>query len=203
MHKYKDNIILWNKNLDLNSVYVAQNIRIYYPSILKLPENEIVMLTDMDMLPANDIYYKHDIDKFNIDDFIYYRNIDFENKQIYMCYNAAHPKIWGKVFNIYNEEDIEKQIIENNNLLFNGNPGSNGWFIDQEIMYNKLINYKYLNILNRPIKRLEVYMYHKHLNNNDTNFIKNYDDIYFHRSYLNNEQIILNAEIQMNTFTFT
>ncbi len=55
LHKYKDNIILWNKNLDLNSVYVAQNIRIYYPSILKLPENEIVVLTDMDMLPANDI----------------------------------------------------------------------------------------------------------------------------------------------------
>jgi hypothetical protein len=108
LKQYEDNIILWNKNLELNSVYIAQNIRIYYPSLLKIPENELVMITDMDMLPTNDVYYKNNLENFNTEDFIYYRNIN-EN-QIYMCYNAANPRIWSKVFNIFNENDIEYQI---------------------------------------------------------------------------------------------
>ena len=41
---YKDNIILYNKNLNLNSVYIAQNIRIFYPALLSLPDDEIVMI---------------------------------------------------------------------------------------------------------------------------------------------------------------
>lgn len=56
--QYKNNIILWDKNLCLNTSFVAQNIRIYYPALLKLPDDEMVMITDMDMLPTNDEYYK-------------------------------------------------------------------------------------------------------------------------------------------------
>ena len=46
---YKENIILWNKNLDLNTAYVAQNLRMYYTSLLELPDDEMVMITDMDI----------------------------------------------------------------------------------------------------------------------------------------------------------
>ena len=101
---YLNNIILWNKNLDLNTSYVAQNLRMYYTSLIKLDDNEIVMITDMDMLPMNNKYYVTDLDSFSKKDFIYYRNIDCN--QIYMCYNAAHPSIWAKIFNIYNKYDI-------------------------------------------------------------------------------------------------
>ena len=192
---YKNNIILWNKNLNLNDVYIAQNIRIYYPSLLKLPDDEMVMITDMDMLPTNDIYYKSGLEFFNKDDFIYYRNID--GIQIYICYNSAHPSTWSKIFNIYSENDIENIMIEKYNNYYNGIPGSCGWFDDQEIMYKKLIHYEHLKILNRPIKRLEVANYYYHLNNNDTNFINKYDDIHFHRNYFDNEELILNAEKQL------
>ena len=52
---YSD-IILWNKNLVLNASYVGQNLRIYYPALLNIPDNEMLMITDMDMLPTERLY---------------------------------------------------------------------------------------------------------------------------------------------------
>jgi hypothetical protein len=196
LKQYSSNIILWNKNLDLNSAYVAQNLRMYYTSLLKLPDDELVMMTDMDMLPMNDKYYKEGLENFTKNDFIYYRYI--ETNQIFMCYNAAHPSIWALLFNIYSENDIEKKIIDNYNIMYNGIHGSTGWFIDQQIMYKTLINYKNLKVLNRQIKRLEMNNYKNHLQNNDINFISNYDDSHFHRSYFDNIELIINAENQLN-----
>lgn len=191
-----NNIILWNKNLDLNTSFVAQNLRIYYSGLLELPNDEMVMITDIDMLPMSSSYYCDGLENFTIDDFIYYRHID--GNQIYMCYNAAHPSIWKKVFDINNVEDIENRIYETYNKNYNGIPGSNGWFIDQEIMYSYLINYPNLKVLNRPIKRLEMWHFANHLVNNNTNFVKNFDDAHFHRSYTKNEMLILNAEKQLS-----
>ena len=142
---YSDYIIIWNKNLDINTAFVAQNVRIYYPSLIDLPENEMLMITDMDMLPSNDAYYKNDLDKYTHNHFIYYRHID--GNQIYMCYNAANPAVWSKVFSIFNNKNIEDRIYETYNKAYNGIPGEAGWFIDQEIMYKALINYEYLVIL--------------------------------------------------------
>ena len=192
---YSENIILYNKNVDLNSAYVAQNIRIFYPALLSLPDDEIVMITDMDMLPTNDKYYKEGLEQYNIDDFIYYRNID--GNQIYMCYNAANPKTWSKIFNINTIDDIENIINKNYQEQYNGIPGSKEWCIDQEIMYKYLINYKNLKVLNRPIKRLEVFQYKYHLSSNHNNFISQYDDAHFHRDYFSNETLINNAENQL------
>lgn len=193
---YSANIILYNKNLNINTAYVAQNIRIYYPALLSLPDNECVMITDMDMLPTNDVYYKSGIGEFNTKDFIYYRYID--TNQIYMCYNAAHPSAWSNVFNIKTIDDIEHAINKNYNLCYNGTPGCYGWFIDQEIMYRNLINYPNLKVLNRPINRLEVDVYKMHLTNNDKTFVSQYDDAHFHRNYFDNESLILDAELQLN-----
>jgi hypothetical protein len=196
LNQYSDNIILWNKNLNLHSAYVAQNIRIYYPALLNLPDDEMIMITDMDMLPTKGDYYKNGLDNFKKTDFIYYRNLD--GNQIYMCYNASHPSIWSKLFNIYNENDIENRIIENYNNNYDGIPGSTGWCIDQEIMYKHLINYENLHILERPICRLETWIFRDNLNKNETDFLNNYDDVHFHRSYFDNEDIILHAEKQLN-----
>jgi hypothetical protein len=115
-----------------------------------------------------------------------------------MCYNAAHPKVWGKLFNINNKNDIINKINDNYENNYDGIPGSNGWFIDQEIMYKTLINYEHLKILNRPLKRLEVWNYHQH--DNTKKFIFDYDDAHFHRSYYQNESLILDAEKQLSSF---
>ena len=192
---YSKNIILWNNNLELNSAYVAQNLRMYYTALLDLPDDEMVMITDMDMLPMSAAYYTAGLERFKMEDFIYYRNID--GNQIYMCYNAAHPTIWGKLFGIHCEEDVKQKMYENYNVHYNGVPCCNGWFIDQQIMYQRLIHYEHLNVLNRPIKRLEMDDYENHLKRKDENFIKNYDDAHFHRSYFNNEAFIWHAERQL------
>lgn len=192
---YKDNIILWNNNLDLHTAFVGQNLRIYFPAMIHLPDDELIMITDMDMLPTKPDYYCSGLEHFNKDDFIYYRYVD--GNQIYMCYNAAHPSIWQKVFNVYNENDIINKINETYNVSYNGVPGSTNWCIDQEVMYSKLINYPHLKILNRPISRLEVYDYINRLNHGQDNFLKYYDDVHFHRNYKNNEPLILHAEYQL------
>jgi hypothetical protein len=193
--EYKNNIILWNKNLDLNTAFVAQNIRIYYPALLSLPDDEMVMITDMDMLPTNDKYYKENLELYNKEDFIYYRYID--GNQIYMCYNAAHPETWGKIFNIKTDKDIELNINNTYNNNYNGIPGLTGWFIDQEMMYLKLKNYPFLKILNKPIKRLEMNILKNHVLKKDINYVTNYDDAHFHRSYPNNKKLIEHVEKEL------
>lgn len=195
LKEYSSNIILWNKNLKLNTVFVAQNIRIYYPALINLPDDEMIMITDMDMLPTNDKYYKNGLENFTQNDFIYYRHID--GNQIYMCYNAAHPKTWGKIFDIDSETCIENKINDTYINNYDGVPGSTGWFKDQEMMYIKLINYPHLHVLDRPLTRLETWIHCDHINNKNDNFISKYDDAHYHRSYLNNIDLILNAEKQI------
>ena len=195
LEEYSDNIILWSKNLDLNHVFVAQNMRIYYPALLDLPDDEVVMITDMDMLPMNDRYYKEDLDSYGVDDFIYYRHI--EGNEIYVCYNAAHPKTWGKVFGIESEKDIEDALYRNYVADCDGVPGSTGWFFDQLTLFEKLTVYPKLKVLERPIKRLETWDYEEHLENGDTHFIGGYDDAHFHRSFFKNIKLIRDAESQL------
>jgi len=195
---YSKNIILWNENLDLNHIFVSQNLRIYYTALFDLPDDELIMITDMDMLPTNSKYYCSGLEHFQKDDFIYYRHID-PKKQIYMCYNAAHPSVWKNVFNINSKQDIINRINETYQNNYNGIPGSTGWFIDQEIMYNNLINYPHLKVLNRPLVRLEVWDYVHQLNSGNTLFISKYDDFHIHRSYINNLNLIMDCENQLNS----
>ena len=199
--EFKDNIILWNKNLDLHSVYVAQNIRMFYTSLIDLPDDEGIMLTDMDMLPCNDTYYKEGIELFTKEDFIYYRYIDEIDKHIYMCYNIAHPSVWSTIFNIKNEIDIENELNNNYVQGYNGIPGDNfgsiGWCSDQDYLTKKLLQYNKFHILNKSIKRLEVINYYKHLQLNQNNFLHLYDDVHFHRSFTKNINLIKHATQQM------
>ncbi len=195
LEPFKDNIILWNKNLNLNTTFVAQNIRMYYTALLKLPDDEMAMITDMDMLPMNDTYYKSGLENFTKKDFIYYRNI--QNKEIYMCYNAAHPETWGEVFEIKNENDVENKINSTYNNTYTGVPGSNGWNIDQLLMYSTLINYPHLKILNRPIKRLQGPDFYRYLGQRVNYFIHLYDDCHFHRDFMSNIHFIKEAEQQL------
>jgi len=193
---YKENIILWTRNSDINDVFVAQNIRIYYPALLTLPDDELVMITDMDMLPMNEAYYTAGLESFEKKDFIYYRHIDGD--QIYMCYNAAHPSAWASAFGIRSDADIETALRATYQQTYSGVPGHTGWFSDQLIMYKCLIRYPHLNVLNRPIKRLECRTYMAHLSRGDTKFVHLYDDFPPHRDYFTNLPLILDAERQLS-----
>jgi len=191
--EYHDNIILWDKNSNLNSAYLGQNLRMYYAALLNLPKDEMVMITDMDMLPTCEDYYKNGLEEFNQEDFVYYRYIyQYEEKrEIFMCYNAAHPSTWAKVFNIHSEADVENTLQEKYRDDYDGIHGGKHWTTDQEIMYEKLINYTHFKILNRNTKRLDMDDLYTRLERGERNFIKNYHDVHFHRSYFNHRDVIL------------
>jgi len=198
LEAYKANILLWTRNKDMKSAFIGQNIRIYYPALLDLPDDELVMITDMDMLPMNHTYYTAGLDSFTTSDFIYYREVD--GNQIYMCYNAAHPRTWANIFGIKSEDDIERALNSTYNKSYGGYAGCTGWYSDQLLMYERLIKYPHLKVLNRPIKRLEMGKYRAKLNCGDKNFISRYDDSHFHRSYFDNEALIADAERQLANF---
>jgi hypothetical protein len=195
---YKENIILWSKNLDIHTSYVGQNLRMYYPAILNLPDDECIMITDMDMLPCSPGYYKDGLEDFSKEDFICYGEIHHHCQHIHMCYNSAHPSVWSKCFGINNIDDIERRIYDGYNNNYSGIPGSNEWFIDQVIMYNSLVNYPYLKVLNKTIRRLETDIYKEYLNKGEQQFFANYDDVHFHRSYFSNKELIENAKKQLS-----
>lgn len=194
LEPYTTNIILWKHNNEINNVFLSQHLRIYYPALLNLPDDELCMITDMDMLPININYYTDDLEKYNIEDFIYYR--DFLGNQIIICYNAAHPQTWSKVFNIKTEEDIVNRLYETYSDSYEGKPDGNKWSFDQEIMYKTLINYPSLKILRRPIKRLEKWTFLKIIRTKNKTF--DYNDIHFHRSFKSNQYLISVLERLLN-----
>jgi len=59
-----------------------------------------------------------------------------------MCYNVATPTIWRNIFEINSIEDIINNIktIYNQNTILEGH-GNTGWFIDQLILYNKVMDW--------------------------------------------------------------
>jgi hypothetical protein len=173
---YTDNIILYNKNTNISSMLLGQLLRLYYPALLNLEDDELVMITDMDMLPTNDKYYTKDLEDFDRNSFIYYRHIFGD--QLAMCYNSAHPSVWSKLFNIKSIDDIEQNINIYSNIKYNNRPGKEGWFTDQILLYKTVINYPHLKILNRPLSRLEI----PEFINLEEN-ISNYDDFHCHRKY--------------------
>lgn len=198
--EFSENIILWNNNLDLNSAFVGQNLRIYYTALLNLPDDEAVMITDMDMLPMSPNYYFDGLDKYEKQHFVYYRHIDrnIKRNEIYICYNVAHPDTWGKLFNIKTKEDVINAINNTYQKSYNAIPGSEGWFIDQVVMYNSLHDYEHLIVLNRVPRRLEVHVCEKHITHKHNSFILMYDDAHFHRSYNRNKHLIKNVEKQLD-----
>lgn len=198
LQQFSDNIILWDKNLDINSVYVGQMLRVLYPALLDLPDDELVMVTDMDMLPSTQAYYTDGLDSFEKKDFLTYKKP--ANKMVYICYNAAHPDTWGEVFGVKSEQDVEKALYDNRPSDYTGAHGGAGWYADQLFMYDKLINYDSFKVLNRSRRRLEMSTCSKLVTRRTPGFINHYDDIPFHRSFFNhlrNLEYVCNVEMDL------
>jgi hypothetical protein len=183
---YSHSIMLWYRNADLNSAFVAQNLRLYYPALLNVADDEAVMITDIDMLPMSPAYYTAGLENYAKDEFIYYRHVD--GNQIYMCYNAAHPHTWGTIFGIKSDADVERALYTNY---------AGGWFNTQGILYQKLSYYPRLRVLNRLIRRLDVSTYIQRLQQGHTHFIGEYDEAHFHEGYNKNQFLIADAEGQL------
>jgi hypothetical protein len=178
---YSHSIMLWTANSDLNSAFVAQNLRIYYPALLNVPDDEAVIITDIDVLPISGSYYMDGLEKYGDCDFIHYS----DSNQQTIIYNAANPKIWGAIFGIKSNTDMER-------IIYNAAMGSP---LD---LNKKLAQYPHFHILNRPIRRLEIPTYMQNLQQGHTDFIHHYDDVYFYGGYNINQNLIEDAERQIS-----
>jgi len=190
LKEYSDHIILWNQTPELHSAYVGQNLRLYYPALLNLPEDEIVMITDMDMMPLNAEYYKSGIENFKKDDFICYHDVCPTYHEISMCYNGGHPNTWSKLFSVETIDDVIKKIRNNYNVEYSGIPGARHWNIDQLVLTKSILDYPHSKLLKKKVRRLEMWDCVRYYNHQKHNFLHLYDDAHFHRSYSKNKPLI-------------
>ncbi len=139
---YKEYIKLFPPIENVETSFIAQNIRLFYPALLKNAKGGI-LITDMDIIPMTKNYYIDSITKIETDKFFCYRPLSCVGKnEMVMCYNIAHQNVWSEIFNINSLNDIvstllsinkkEKYIGENANKYYEP-----FWITDQLYLYEK------------------------------------------------------------------
>lgn len=122
----------------LHTAFQAQCIRLLYPALL---ETEGAVLTsDVDMVPLSRDYFHAPVAQIDEGHFLAYRDVLLSNKEIPICYNAALPAVWAKVFDVHSPDDVRARLSEwGEGLVYEGTHGGEGWFSDQLILYRTLI----------------------------------------------------------------
>jgi hypothetical protein len=93
---------------DINDVFVAQIIRLFYPAILK--EYDVVMINDIDLILLNHEYFHYCFETAYLSKkFVVGRK---KSNQYFMRFNFANPDIWGKIFKIYNINDVYEALFK-------------------------------------------------------------------------------------------
>jgi hypothetical protein len=176
-------VILWNRDLDLSGPYLGQNLRTWYAARLHLPEDEMVLITDMDMLPLSRAYFMEGLEHIGPRDFVHYRTIAHHVKDFTMCYNAAHPSVWADITGVRSDDDVSRCLRENLPPVYDGQHGGEGWWSDQKVLYRIAVNYPHLRELRRPLRRLDWPDMDRHLAHGDDRYTHLYDDAHFHRNF--------------------
>ena len=107
---YKEYIHLFSPIQNIESSFIAQNIRLFYPALLTEAKGGI-LITDMDMIPMSKTYYTESITHIDDNKFICYRPLSCVGKnEMVICYNIAHQSTWREIFNINSDADIVTRI---------------------------------------------------------------------------------------------
>ena len=95
------------------------------------------------MIPLQKEFFVNGFKTFSENQFVSLRGSDEYEKQIYMCYVGAMPKVWRELFNITNEADIRVRLIEwSQKYPSDGRHGGQGWCSDQIELYTTVMNHK-------------------------------------------------------------
>lgn len=187
--KYEQYIILFDPIDDINSVYIAQIIRILYPCLF---ENKNVLITDVDIFPISKSYFIDSIQNISDEIFIAYTDRYINNKMIAICYNIANSNTWKKIMNINSKQDIIDFLKINYNKEYNGTKNCSGWYLDQELLYTYVMHYKEIEPDNVIIfsdkqigyKRLDGKRASNYITvKNNLDNIKQYSDFHILRNY--------------------
>ena len=141
---YSEFITLFKPLERLNTAYIAQNIRLFYPALLS---KEGVLITDIDIYPMNRDYFESPtLNDCLKNTFISYRPKGCVGKdQIAICYNMASSSMWSKVTGVKTLEQLKQKLITNYPINYGElypypmDWCRKGWFKDQEVLYELLV----------------------------------------------------------------
>lgn len=142
LSKYKENIILFKPIENVHDIFVAQVIRILYPCLFP---NKNILITDVDIFPISKEYFIDSISNIKDDCFVTYRNAYLTQKMFAICYNVANSETWKEIFKITNIEDLITTIKMWYNHKYDGRKNCDGWFTDQQRLYEYVMNWKVNN----------------------------------------------------------
>jgi hypothetical protein len=118
----------------------AQCIRLLYPALLDA--DGAVLTSDIDMVPLNPRYFRRPASRVGADDFLAYRDAILMNTEIPICYNAARPATWRRVFGVETLGDVRSCLAEwAEGIEYEGRRGGVGWASDQHILYRILVEH--------------------------------------------------------------
>lgn len=140
----KDFIILFNPIENLNDIYIAQVIRILYPSLFL---DKTVLITDLDIIPVKKSYFIDSIKYLHDNTFVSFTNRYYKQNMYAICYNVAKGNTFSKMFNIKTKEDIIKRLKEWYNENYNGKKNCDGWYTDQLKLFEYFEKYEYMKIV--------------------------------------------------------
>tara|TARA_B110000259_G_scaffold169646_2_gene199713 strand:+ start:5545 stop:6312 length:768 start_codon:yes stop_codon:yes gene_type:complete len=142
LEPYSKYIKLFPPIPNVKSSFIAQNIRLLYPCLIKSEGG--ILITDMDIIPMNRDYYTEPIKNISDDKFVCYRQLECVGKnEMVICYNIAHRNVWRSVFSIKTEADIVYMIqtVLYNNMEFVGHKEMPFWITDQLYLFNSTQNW--------------------------------------------------------------
>ena len=139
---------------NMHTAQTAQLARLLFPALC--PNDGAVIISDIDLIPMCRWYYENAIQACHESQLVVFRGNIFAPHTGYpLCFYAAHPSVWAKIFNIKSVADIEtklKQWKTPNYALKKSN-----WYNDQLILARKV----HMLQKNHP-ESIEVF-YDKHL----------------------------------------
>jgi len=111
---------------DVDPVFVAQNIRILAPALFP---QENCITADIDDLPLSKKYFIDNVADIPEHMFVVYRWGFITETMIPICWTLAKGITWSQIFNINNDKDIVKKIVDWYPL--NYRKGHKNWYTDQ------------------------------------------------------------------------
>jgi hypothetical protein len=178
LEQYKEYIVLFPEIPNISSVYIAQTIRLFYPALL---QDEVTVITDMDMVPGNRTYFQQEIEEGS---FTIFRPFECIGQgEIAMCYNAAQTSVWRSIFSVNTVDDVRSFLIKKYRYS-DGIHGGKGWTRDQLLLFNSVTSWNggKINILgDTQFRRLD-FFHHNYDKNTFLSMLntEEYSDAHFY-----------------------
>jgi hypothetical protein len=126
---------------DVHTAFQAQCIRLLYPALLADADGAVIT-SDADMAPMNRRYFHRPASHVSADHFVAYRDILLGGGEIPICYNAARPATWARIFAVTSPDDVRARLAEWwTTAEYAGVHGGSGWGTDQVLLYRAVVEH--------------------------------------------------------------